>query len=58
MHLQLEPDVEIVLQQPLDDLARINSAKDWRKQHGPAAIGEIKFGDFLLWTKDNPRANR
>jgi hypothetical protein len=29
MHLELEPDGELVLKQPLDDLARLNSTEYW-----------------------------
>ena len=51
MHLELEPDGELVLKQPLDDLARLNSAEYWRKQYGPAAIAEVELSDPLTRPK-------
>ena len=42
VHLKLKTDVEPIGQNPFDDFARIDSAKDWREQNGVTASGQIE----------------
>src|SRR4030095_5642164 len=47
VHLKLKTDVQIICQNPFDDLAWIDSSEDWREQHGAAAGGKVATLHFI-----------
>ena len=47
VHLKLKADVQLVRQNPFDDLPRVDPSENWREQHGMTAGRKIAVLHFV-----------